>query len=310
MFHALTRALSARGPARGRRGTRFEVEVAPLECRWLLSNMPVITESVTPRTLWPPNGRTVDVRVSGNVSVTDSAAHVTEVRYDVQDSQGAIEPSGPVMLDANGHYSFVVALEARRSGQDFNGRTYTISITSSDNLGDTNTQSTTVIVPHDRGHRSRRGPGDLGGAGATGSHTSGPGGPLGRSGGGNLGGRPNPGPANRLSFGGPGQDQSNTVSVPGNGNTVTQNVTNNQTNTYNFNNSFNSVAPITTSPSAGSGGDNGDEGDSSDQGGNPSNDHGAGSSGASSHHDNQDGGEGEGIGNGHGNGNGHGHHDD
>jgi len=260
----------------------------------------VITESVSPQVLWPPNGKLVPVHVSGNIS--DNVATVNSVQYNVQDSEtGGQILSGPVMLGQDGHYSFRIRLQARRAGQDLNGRQYTINVIASDTQGNSNNDSAVVIVPHDRGHRNggsgaggaAGGPDVSGRFGGRGSrqHGSGSGSGLGAS--------------NRLHFGGPGEGQQNSISVPGSNNTVTQNVTNNQSNTYNFNNSFNTTvtnppAPVTNpTPTPVPINNGGDQGDQGDQGDGSGHDHGNGDSG--------DQGQGHGNGNGSDNGNGNGH---
>ena len=229
------------------RGRRAAVEVAQLECRSLLSTGLTISESVNPQVLWPPNGRLVPVHVSGTIS--DDVGTVNSVQYTVQDSEAATTApilSGPVTLSNSGQYSFTVDLQALCSGHDHNGRQYTINITAGDNAGVSATDFAIVTVPHDQGHRGRSGGSNLNG-GNTGAGTGGLG-PSGRHGvSGGAGGA-----SNRLSFGGPGQGQVNTVTVPGNNNTVTQNVTNTQTNNYTFNNSFKTTVtnPPVSTPSS------------------------------------------------------------
>jgi hypothetical protein len=236
MFGRLTRVTS--DASRSRRVHRAVVEVAPLESRALLSTL-TITESVSPQILWPPNGRFVPVTVSG--TITDTGATVNSVQYNVQDSEGINNIGNTPVTLSNGHYSFVVDLQARRSGQDKAGRMYTIDILASDTgtPPTSATDSEVVIVPHDRGHRGL----DLGGTGNSG--------PLGGQ---FQGGAADArlGAGNRLRIGGAGEGQTNSVSVPGNGNTVTVTVNNNQTNTYNITNSFNTTVatPPVSAPSS------------------------------------------------------------
>jgi hypothetical protein len=76
---------------------------------------------VTPHTLWPPNGQSVLVTVSGSIT-----------------------------LAAEGSYSFVVPLIAARNGDDKDGRTHT-NVTGSDKIGNVGACSVVVTVPHDQG---------------------------------------------------------------------------------------------------------------------------------------------------------------
>jgi hypothetical protein len=93
----------------------------------------------------------VPVTVSGTVS--DMGARITSVQYNVHDRETNTTTGNlPVTLDSNGHYSFTVDLQARRSGRDKTGRQYTIDILASDSALASSTDSAMVIVPHDRGH--------------------------------------------------------------------------------------------------------------------------------------------------------------
>ena len=148
MFGWSTTARSDR--SRSRRARRAAVAVTPLEGRSLLSTL-TITESVSPRVLWPPNGRRVPVTVSG--TVTDRGATLNPVQFNVHNSEtGTTTHNRLVTLNGNGQYSFIVDLQARRSGRDKAGRLYTINILASDSHGASGTDSAFVIVPHDQGH--------------------------------------------------------------------------------------------------------------------------------------------------------------
>jgi hypothetical protein len=58
---------------------------------------------------------------------------------------------GRLTLTANGRYTFTVALEASRRGNDQDGRHYTIAVSAKDNAGNLGVASTVVTVPLDRG---------------------------------------------------------------------------------------------------------------------------------------------------------------
>lgn len=111
---------------------------------------PVVTLSVTPTSLWPPNGKMVPVTVSG--TITEPGCTITSAAYAVKDEYGEVQPSGPVRLGAGGAYSFTVLLQASRLGSDLDGRLYTITVEASNNAGKTGSQAGRVIVPHDQGH--------------------------------------------------------------------------------------------------------------------------------------------------------------
>jgi len=113
---------------------------------------PVITASANPATVWPPNGKMVNVTVSGTMADNLSGINPNTATFAVQDSLGLVQPSGPVSVASNGAYSFTISLEARRDGQDQNGRLYTILVSAQDNAGNASSATTTVIVPHDQGN--------------------------------------------------------------------------------------------------------------------------------------------------------------
>ena len=66
------------------------------------------------------------------------------------DEYGLVEPQGSFSIGQDGRYSFVVELEARRRGNDRDGRRYLITVTADDNDGNVGIASTTVTVRHDR----------------------------------------------------------------------------------------------------------------------------------------------------------------
>ena len=70
----------------------------------------------------------------------------------MKDEYGEVQPSGPVTLGAGGAYSFTVWLQASRRVADIDGRLYAVSVSATNNANKTQSQSGTVIVPHDQGH--------------------------------------------------------------------------------------------------------------------------------------------------------------
>jgi len=112
---------------------------------------PTITSTANPSNIWPPNGNMVSVIVAGIMTDNLSGISTNSADFVVTDSYGSVQPAGPVSISANGTYSFTVSLEARRDGQDKNGRVYTIKISVPDNAGNSATSTTTVLVPHDQG---------------------------------------------------------------------------------------------------------------------------------------------------------------
>jgi hypothetical protein len=114
---------------------------------------PVITLSTNPKSLWPPNGQTVPVTVSG--TITDTAGctlNAKSAAYVVTDEYGRVQPTGGITLGAGGSYSFTIQLRASRLGKDLDGRQYTITVRATDNAGNAGSASVVVTVPHDQRH--------------------------------------------------------------------------------------------------------------------------------------------------------------
>jgi len=112
---------------------------------------PVITLSVTPKVLWPPNGKMVPVSVSGTITDTGSGVNVNSAAYAVNDEYGEVQPQGAITLGLGGAYSFTILLQASRLGTDLDGRHYAVTVQAKDNAGNVGSKTSAVIVPHDQG---------------------------------------------------------------------------------------------------------------------------------------------------------------
>jgi hypothetical protein len=112
---------------------------------------PIVTATVTPAFIWPPNGKTVVVRVEGTISDSGSGIQPGSARFAVTDEYGLVQPTGAVTVSGTGTYSVGVPLVAARNGYDSDGRKYTILILASDTAGNERSTSVVVIVPHDKG---------------------------------------------------------------------------------------------------------------------------------------------------------------
>ncbi len=111
---------------------------------------PVIIIAATPSSLWPPNGKSVPVTVSGAITDALSGVDPGSVSVRVSDSEGQINLTEPVRIGSGGAYSFTVSLVAARAGTDKNGRQYTITVTGKDLAGNVGSASTIVTVPHNQ----------------------------------------------------------------------------------------------------------------------------------------------------------------
>ena len=140
-------------------------ELGQLEGRALLS-VSGVSIATNPAYLWPPNGRSVPVTVSGQVIDNDANAHPT-ANFRVIDEYGAVQPSGSVTLHQDGggvySYAFTTDLQASRTGRDKDGRQYTIQVIAQDTSNSLSNQAV-VTVPHDQGnHNGRFSHGGVGG---------------------------------------------------------------------------------------------------------------------------------------------------
>lgn len=110
---------------------------------------PTINANANPSILWPPNGKKMAVTISGAMTDNDSGINLSTAMFVVRDEYGIVQPHGPITIEENGEYSFVVQLEASRRGNDLNGRAYMIFVSAQDNAQNTGSVQINVTVPHD-----------------------------------------------------------------------------------------------------------------------------------------------------------------
>lgn len=108
---------------------------------------PVITASTALSSLWPPNGKLVDVGLS--YGATDSSGPVTTSFVVTSDEDDITPGGGEKHPDAVGS----LRLRADRTGTG-EGRVYLIRITATDALSNTSHACLTVVVPRDQSARS------------------------------------------------------------------------------------------------------------------------------------------------------------
>jgi beta propeller repeat protein len=102
---------------------------------------PVVSISASPSVLSPPTGLMVPVTVSG--SAEDVGSGIASLVFSVVDEYGLVQPP----LTAFGE---TIYLLADRTGEDKDGRTYTITVTATDGAGNQSVASTIVTVPHSK----------------------------------------------------------------------------------------------------------------------------------------------------------------
>ena len=108
---------------------------------------PTISFDVSPKTIWPPNNKMVDVNITG--TITDENPYLTTIVVD--DEYDLVEPS--VTIENQTSINQIIKLEASRKGEDNDGRKYIIKILATDLAGNTSLATTEVIVPHDQGKK-------------------------------------------------------------------------------------------------------------------------------------------------------------
>jgi hypothetical protein len=114
------------------------------------STAPIVTAAAAPTTLWPPNGRTIPVSLSGSIVASGCSLNLTSARYVVQDEYGQVQPQGTIAIGDDGTFSFNVQLLASRRGDDRNGRKYTITISAQTTAGAIGSAMAIVTVPHNQ----------------------------------------------------------------------------------------------------------------------------------------------------------------
>ena len=111
---------------------------------------PSVSCSATPNSLWPPNGSTVPITISGQITAGTSTVGVTT--FLITDSQSSTQQTGTVTAQSNGGFSFSVPLMASRAGNIKESRQYKIAVTAADAIGNQGSCSALVVVPHDQGN--------------------------------------------------------------------------------------------------------------------------------------------------------------
>jgi hypothetical protein len=112
---------------------------------------PAVTASASPSILWPANGGTVLVTISGTIADAGLGIDLTSGAFRVTDEYGLVEPFGTFTATEDGSYRVLVELPASRDGADRDGRTYLVTVSASDKAGNVGSTAVEVRVPHDRG---------------------------------------------------------------------------------------------------------------------------------------------------------------
>src|SRR5262249_28696228 len=110
---------------------------------------PTISLCADPSIIWPPNGNTVPLTVSG--SGADAVSGLAAVSYVVTDEYGAPLDIPARSLDGgSATWADQLSVKARRHGYDLDGRVYRVVATLTDVAGNTASAMVIIRVPHDR----------------------------------------------------------------------------------------------------------------------------------------------------------------
>jgi uncharacterized lipoprotein YddW (UPF0748 family) len=113
---------------------------------------PTVSLSANPTEIKPPNGKMVPVTLS--LEGADAISGLASVSYTVTDEYGATLSIPTRSLSGNSaSWTETLLVEARRKGEDLDGRLYTVTATVTDVAGLTSTATTTIVVSHDQRNR-------------------------------------------------------------------------------------------------------------------------------------------------------------
>jgi hypothetical protein len=128
-----------------------QCDIGAIEFQLRDTTPPDIRVSATPDTLWPPNGKLVEVTLVATITDVGSVVNPNTVTYEVIDEYGSVQPRDDIPLGEDGRYTAIIPLQASRHGNDTDGRRYTITVSAFDNEGNEGVAPAIVTVPHDQG---------------------------------------------------------------------------------------------------------------------------------------------------------------
>jgi hypothetical protein len=113
---------------------------------------PTINLTANPNRIFPPNGQSVTVTLSGVGS--DAISGLASVSYVVTDEYGTTLNIPTRTLSGNSaSWTDLLIVEARRRGNDLDGRLYRVAATIMDAAGNTSTATADIVIQHDQGNQ-------------------------------------------------------------------------------------------------------------------------------------------------------------
>ena len=116
---------------------------------WLCSDVPTIEIiSFTPELIWPPNHKIKEIKATGRV-IIPSGCQLTNAGFKLIDEYGLFSAEANLPVNADGGFELSLPVEAWRSGDDHDGRTYSLTLHAENSAGTGMSNELKTIVPHD-----------------------------------------------------------------------------------------------------------------------------------------------------------------
>jgi len=114
--------------------------------------VPVINLTANPNRIFPPNGQSVTVTLSGVGS--DMCSGLASVSYIITDEYGTtLNISTRTLIGNSASWTDSLIVEAICHGNDLDGRLYRVVATITDAARNTSTATADIVIQHDRGNR-------------------------------------------------------------------------------------------------------------------------------------------------------------
>jgi hypothetical protein len=110
---------------------------------------PTLNLTANPNRIFPPNGQSVTVTLSGVGS--DMCSGLASISYVVTDEYGtSLSIPTRTLNGSSASWTDSLIVQARRRGNDSDGRLYRVTATITDVAGNTSTSTTDIVISHDQ----------------------------------------------------------------------------------------------------------------------------------------------------------------